>query len=311
MPPLEETGMIRSATHSSYPAAPDAEDDGAALDIGVAEQSRAFVDVVGDGQVRWTGPLSRLASRLEGAELSAEDAAWPDARVRDRRPVIAGELRRRGAFAVADWAAASRVTPKPVKVAMPGPVTFARLADDRHYRDVARAAGAVAEALAEEVAALHEAGCRWFQLDEPLLVARPEDAPLVADACGRVFRAAGPGSVTILSTFFGALPLDAAAIAALPGTHLGLDATEPEGLDVLARVPDGRGLALGLFDARLEEAEDAADVAARLAPFRERLAGRDVLVGPNAGLAPLTRDAAFDKLLQARYLAETLRRTWR
>ena len=45
-------------------------------------------------------------------------------------------------------------------------------------------------------------------------------------------------------------------------------------------------------------------------PFRDKLEGRDVIVGPNAGLAQLTQDEAFDKLLHARYLVEKLGREW-
>jgi methionine synthase II (cobalamin-independent) len=69
-------------------------------------------------------------------------------------------------------------------------------------------------------------------------------------------------------------------------------------------------VALGLFDFRREQVEDADEVAARLEPWREALADRDVIVGPNGGLGALPRDVAFEKLLQARYLAEGLRRRW-
>ncbi|HET9298831.1 MAG TPA: hypothetical protein VFO11_02730, partial [Candidatus Polarisedimenticolaceae bacterium] len=103
---------------------------------------------------------------------------------------------------------------------------------------------------------------------------------------------------------------DASTLAALPGTHVGLDAADPAVLQVLPHLPPGRGVALGLFDAGSERVEDADEVAARLTPWREALAGRDVIVGPNGGLAALPRDLAFEKLLQARYLAEGLRRRW-
>ena len=51
-------------------------------------------------------------------------------------------------------------------------------------------------------------------------------------------------------------------------------------------------------------------MAARLAPHREALTRRDVIVGPQAGLELLPRDQAFDKLLQSRYLVEKLSREW-
>jgi 5-methyltetrahydropteroyltriglutamate--homocysteine methyltransferase len=261
--------------------------------IVVAEQSRAFLDVVTDGQVRWSGPLSHVAACLDGVAAG-------------ERPVLQGDVRRRAAIAVLGYLAAASVTPKPVKVSLPGPATFVRLSDDRYYHDPARALRAVALALAEEVQALAEAGCRWFQLDEPLLT----DAPGEAEACATVFSAAPADAVTVLS--LGAAdprPLRD-RLAGLPGTHLGLDATEAASLELLVELPAQRGVALGVFDALSEEVEDVDAVAARLLPWRGLLDVRDVLVGPNAGLAALARDVAFQKLLHARYLVEQLRLSW-
>ena len=256
------TRMIHSANHSSYPVGHGDPRDEATEAIVVAEQSRAFLDVVTDGQVRWPDLRAHCATCLDG------------------------ELRRVAPMTVPGYLAASAVTPKPVKVSLPGAVA---LGGERHR--------AAAEALAEEVRELGAAGCRWFQVEE-----RAQDAT----ASIPVLVAAPAGSVTILWV---GRP-DSGSLAALPGTHLGLDATDAGVLELLPHLPPGRGVALGLFDAGREQVEDADEVAARLAPFREALAGRSVIVGPNGGLAALPRDVAFEKLLQARYLAEGLRRQW-
>ena len=254
------TRMIRSANHSSYPIGTDDPRDEATEAIVVAEQSRAFLDIVTDGQVRWSGPRTHPASCLDGG------------------------LRRIAPIAVPGYLAAAAVTPKPVKVSLPGPAALAG----------GRAAEAVS-ALAEEVRELGASGCRWFQLEE---------TAEHAAACAAVFAAAPAGSATIL--WVGRT--DAGALAALPGTHVGLDATDPAAMEILGHLPPERGVVLGLFDATSEVVEDADEVAARLAPWRDALAGRDLIVGPNGGLAALPRDVAFEKLLQARYLAEGLRR---
>ena len=117
--------------------------------------------------------------------------------------------------------------------------------------------------------------------------------------------------VTILSTYFGDLTQLSSELESLPGTHLGLDLVEGvANYDLLQALPDGRGVSLGLFDANRSVQEDAAEVAQRLEPHRAALSSRDVLVGPNAGLETLPRDAAFDKLLHARYLTEKLGQEW-
>ncbi len=327
--------MIRATNHSSYPRVGDhpldqqlrhaleARDRGEMTEaevvevedevtgIVVAEQSRAFIDVVTDGMIRWEGLLAHVATHLDG--LQARDRfRWFDTGFHDLRPEAVGPVRWVRPFLVRDHAVAKEVAHSPLKVVLPGPVTFARLTIDRHYGSLDALATAVAEALGSEVAALAEVGVRHFQLDEPLLCRYVEDLDLVAACAAKVFDRAGAGATTIVSTYFGNLSsCDAAALGRLPCTHLGLDLVgDDASFRVLAQLPPDKGVALGLFDARTSRQEDAADVAARLAPHREQLVGRDVMVGPQAGLELLPRDAAFEKLLHARYLVEKLSKEW-
>jgi 5-methyltetrahydropteroyltriglutamate--homocysteine methyltransferase len=199
-----------------------------------------------------------------------------------------------------------------MKVVIPGPVTAARMARDDHYGDIASLADALASALADEVHALVEAGATCFQVDEPLLCRYPEDLELVARTSDRIFQAAGAEATTVLSTYYGDLTAIGDRLTELPGTHLGLDMVSGAGnYDLLSKLPPGRGVALGVFDARTSRQEDAADVAARLEAHRETLTRRDVIVGPNAGLELLSQDQGFDKLLHARYVVEKLSQEWK
>jgi 5-methyltetrahydropteroyltriglutamate--homocysteine methyltransferase len=327
--------VIRSANHSSFPkvgespldqelrtvmkrrerGAASEEEEARAADevttICVAQQSRAFIDIVTDGMIRWNGPLSHLAAHLEGLE-ARELVRWFETNFYDRRVEVVGEIRHRGDFLVHDYETAKSVAPEQlVKPVLPGPVTFARLARDGHYGDLESVAEAVAAALSREVAALEAAGARCFQLDEPLLCRFPGDLELVADTAETVFSAAGSEAITILSTYYGDLTALGDRLERLPGSHLGLDMVSSRAnFDLLERLPDGKGVHLGLFDARTTRQEDAADVAGWLEPYKQTLTRRDVLVGPNAGLELLPRDQAFDKLLHARYLVEKLSQEW-
>lgn len=327
--------MIRSQNHSSFPKNGDRPmdqelrrdtrrhaagklDDAALSDkvdeittIVVAQQARAFVDIVTDGQIRWNGPCSHLAGAMEGTRLGPL-TRWFDTNFYDRRVVIDGALARRASRLVHDYRTAQDVShSKPVKPVFPGAVTFARLAEDRHYGDLDRAADAVAAVLAEEVAALAEAGATVFQLDEPLLCRHPEDLQRVCRTAGRIFDAAGDGATTIVSTYFGEIAGLGADVAGLPATHLGLDLVGGDAnLELLDHWPADRGVALGLFDGDDYAIEDAADVCKRLEPHRDALLARDVIVGPNSGLERVPQDQAFDKLLHARYVVEQLSKEW-
>ena len=327
--------MIRSASHSSYPRIGDSpwdqelrliargrergladdaavriiEDEVAALMV--AEQSRAFVDVVTDGQVRWSGPFSHVASQLSGVSLDGL-VRWFETGLFDRRPVIDRPVARLAPILVRDAQHALDVRPKALKVALPGPHTLACVALDRCYGDRGPLARAFAAALADEVRDLAAAGVTVVQLDEPMLCRHPGDVELVAETAAVVFAAAGPKATTILSTFFGDLAPLASELGRLPGTHLGLDMVHGvSNWPLLAKLPDGRGVHLGLFDARTTRIESAAEVAERMAPYRELLMARDVMVGPQCGLELIPRHAAFDKLLQSRYLREKLEKEWR
>jgi 5-methyltetrahydropteroyltriglutamate--homocysteine methyltransferase len=218
---------------------------------------------------------------------------------------------RREGVVVRDAMLALEVRPKHYKAVLPGPVSLAYGARVGDGADRAAIAGEIAEALALEAADLAAAGVKILQVDEPVLCRRPETAELVARCAGRVFDAAGAGATTILSTYFGDLADPSLDLGALPGTHLGLDMVHGAGnWPVLARLPEGRGLHLGLFDARTVRLETAEETFERIVPYREMLMARDVMVGPQCGLELIPRDDAFDKLLQARYLKERLEREW-
>lgn len=327
--------MIRSATHSSYPRIGDSswdqelrraarererglagdeafrhvEDEVASMIV--AEQSRAFVDVVTDGLVRWSGPFSHVAGKLGGVRLDGL-VRWFETPLYDRRPVVEGAIERRDAILVRDALQALEVRPKALKAVLPGPVTLAHVARDRAYGDRRALARAFAAPLAEEARELAAAGVKVFQLDEPSLCRHPEDVALVAETAGAIFAAAGAGATTILSTYFGDLSRLSDDLARLPGTHLGLDMVHGAGnWPLLAKLPEGRGLHVGLFDARTSLIESAGEVVERIAPYREILMARDVMVGPQCGLELIPRHAAFDKLLQSRYLRERLEKEWR
>lgn len=327
--------MIRSANHSSYPRIGDSpwdqqlrfiarereagRADEAAVRLVedevssmiVAEQSRAFVEVVTDGQLRWSGPFSHVASHLDGVRLNGL-MRWFETGLYDRRPAVFGPIVRSAPILVRDAQHALDVRPKALKVALPGPVTLSHVSRDSYYGDRAALARAFALVLAEEARDLVAAGVGIIQLDEPMLCRHPGDLPLVAETAATVFNAAGPKAATILSTYFGDLAALGDDLALLPGTYLGLDMVHgAENWPLLPKLPEGRGLHLGLFDARTPRIESAAEVATRIAPYRELLMARDVMVGPQCGLELIPRDAAFDKLLQSRYLRETLQKDWR
>jgi 5-methyltetrahydropteroyltriglutamate--homocysteine methyltransferase len=310
----EDVSLIRSSNHSTYPRTRDfpleSGDLEAEAQLAVAEQSRSFVDIVTDGLVRWRGPLSHFAAGLDGVEWSPRRRRVGTS-TEDEVPTIVGRLTRKSPVLLPEYRCAVEVGPRALKMVLPGPLTFARVAEDRHYGSLEPLVLDLAAILAQEVGELTSSGCRYFRLEEPCLTGDRANAELAFHAASLVFGPASPDALTILSTSHGALDMDRAILARVPTTHLGLDMIEgPENWGLLDSIPEGSGVFLGLFDARRAEVQDASEVFAKLEPHRDVLMARDVIVGPHAGLDGLSRDEAFEHLLQARYLVESLIQRW-
>ena len=138
--------MIRSCNHSSFPKvdenaldqqlrevlrsqargrASQADVDAAAdevITVVVAQQARAFVDLISDGMVRWDGPTSYHAQHMDGLETDGF-VRWFHANFHEPRLVVRGAVSRPAPFLVHDYEVAK-------SVALGRPVTVPHLGVD-------------------------------------------------------------------------------------------------------------------------------------------------------------------------------------
>lgn len=161
-----------------------------AVRLAVAAQERAGVDLVTDGEQRRDSYASFVGSRLEGTQLVpitdllpyvddpekfAEELQALDVPAQKvRHPAVFGPITRTRPLAVHELAFARAITPKPVKVALPGPYLLTRTlwmecVTDKPYPTREPLADAVVGILRAEIAALIAAGAGLVQLDEPVL----------------------------------------------------------------------------------------------------------------------------------------------
>lgn len=102
----------------------------------IAEQVQAGVEVVTDGQVRWTDPVSHIAAQLENVRVEGA-ADFPGTMMRFRQPVLTGRPVRLRDLVVSDYSFARNAlgrlpTPIPlagrlkVKPVLTGPYTLAK-----------------------------------------------------------------------------------------------------------------------------------------------------------------------------------------
>ena len=275
-----------------------------AIVLALADQHRAGVDIVTDGEMRRESYSNAFATALEGLDLDRPGEAID----RTGRPVpvprVVGPIRRRHAVEAPHVAFLKAHTDKPIKVTLPGPFTMAQQAQDDHYGDEAALALAYADAVNAELRDLFAAGVSVVQLDEPYVQARPERAREYALAA--IDRAlAGASGTTVLHVCFGYgkhvanKPKGYAFLAELDASaadEISLECAQPRvDLELLRCLPSKR-VHVGVIDLRDLAIETPEVVAGRIRSALEHLPPERLVVAPDCGMKYLPRDVAFGKL---------------
>ncbi len=263
----------------------------------IGEQEAAGIDIVTDGHARWDDILTPIARTITGFEIGGL-LRFFDNNVYYRRPVCVGELEWGGPSSVEAFRFAASVATKPVKVVVPGPVTFAHLSVDEHYGDHESFVLAVARVLAQEAFELEAAGARYIQIDEPALLGAPEDLELAGRALGIIAdELKGDETEVTLATYFGDAKRLGEAIYELPADVFGFDLVSgPENRVLIDNLPDGKKVQVGLLDARNTKLEDVDTLARDIDALVEQFGSERVLVSPSSGLEFLPREKARAKL---------------
>ncbi len=262
----------------------------------IAWQEEARIDLLGDGQTRWQDLVSPLCLDLAGAEAGGL-LRFFDNNTYYRHPVVTGRLRLEGRTLPGWFAEARALTSRPLKAALPGPFTFARLSEDRQYGDLESLLADAAEAIGLIAALMRHRGADLVELEEPALArereagARALGLRAVADAAAR---AGGP---VRLALYFGdpASWLDALADLPLDGVSFDL-VSAPRTAEALASQTFPGRVGLGLVDSRDLRPEDPDALCARIEPIARRQGAERLFLHPTTSLEYLPSDGAVRKL---------------
>jgi 5-methyltetrahydropteroyltriglutamate--homocysteine methyltransferase len=138
-----------------------------AVRLAVADQERAGIDIVTDGEQTRRHFVTSFIEALDGVDFDHKKVV----RIRERYdaavPVVVGEVARRHPVFVDDAAFLRSVTSRPVKYTLPGPMTMVDTLFDAHYRSREKLAWAFAEILNAEAREIEAAGVDVIQFDEP------------------------------------------------------------------------------------------------------------------------------------------------
>lgn len=260
----------------------------------VREQIAAGIALPTDGQVSWYDSQSHFARQLEGFEVSGL-IRYFDTNTYYRQPVITGTVRWREPIVVDDWRHATSVASGRVKAVLTGPYTLATLAkSDGH--DGNRLTRELADALANEVQALRNAGATHIQVDEPAITRSPQDVTLVRNGIEILASEKGNASLSLF-TYFGSVAPILEDLAALPIDNLGLDLVQgASNWAAIAKASCGVPLTFGVVDARNTKRDDPHGLATSILALRSHAPLEECYVSPSNGLEFLPRGRAREKL---------------
>jgi 5-methyltetrahydropteroyltriglutamate--homocysteine methyltransferase len=296
----------------------------------IADQVKAGLDIVTDGQIRWNDPISYVPAKLDNIELQGS-VPFFDTEKSCRQPLFTGAPLRRGNLVVAEYSFARNALghlPTPankagklaIKPVLTGPYTLAKFSLSCRTENGGAGAPATLEAraiaygeiLAPEIEALSQCGAEMIQIDEPAILQNPGEWAIFERALQPLLQARDKAKKTnrklelALYVYFDDCAPLYEKFLRLPVDILGVDFVSSPNLgDTIFSIGSPKPLALGLVDGRNKQLEPTADLARLVQRLFPRIEGGRAYLGPSCGLEYLTSATALAKFaLLPKILAE-------
>jgi len=287
----------------------------------IATQEQAGIDLVCDGELyrfdlnhpETNGMIEYFTRPMSGIRADIGFSEWLEysrgrgMRFRTRPPgVVEGPVGAGTLNLPIACARARALARKPFKFTVTGPHMLAKTLHDRHYRDPAKLAEAIAAVLAAQVKHLD---AEVVQLDEANLPGHPNEWPWAAAAINQVLKSVPKGTKAAVHLCFGnyggqsiqkgtwAKLID--YLNALRADHIVMECAHrpPEELSVFRGLRPEIGFGLGVIDIKRTGIESPDDVARAIERATKLLGrGRIRYVHPDCGFWMLKRNIADGKM---------------
>jgi len=141
------------------------------------DQDELGIDVITDGEVRRGNYVHYHCRHLKGISFDKlTKKVSRNGAYKFMAPTVVAKIEPTLPFLANEWKINSLFTDKPAKVTLPGPMTIADTVANEHYEDEQQLYDDIVKALNFEIIDLAKNGCVHIQIDEPILVRKPEDA---------------------------------------------------------------------------------------------------------------------------------------
>lgn len=138
-----------------------------ALRLALDDQDRASIDIVSDGEQTRQHFVTTFIEHLGGVDFENRQTVKIRNRYDASVPSVIGPVTRKKPVFIKDAKFLRTLTRKPIKWALPGPMTMIDTLYDGHYKSRKKLAWEFAKILNQEAKELEDAGINIIQFDEP------------------------------------------------------------------------------------------------------------------------------------------------
>jgi len=257
-------------------------------------QKEATLDAAVDGQLNWHDlfrPFSDLFTGIQPGSLTR----WFDNNTFYRAPVVSGKVSFKGGKVESFFRQDAFPRTSRKKAILPGPFTFATLAENNTGSSTSDLIDEVSHALRDLIKSLQASRYEIFQFNEPCLSAQRNDDDFKTAQNGFETCAKGLSGTSVLQTYFGDASKAAEKLLNYPVDSIGVDFYATS-LDSFANVDFNKGLGCGCIDGRNSLLEEPNEIKKFVLKAREDLEPKSIFVSPNCDLDFLPQPVAEKKV---------------
>ena len=143
----------------------------------IGDQIECGIDIVTDGEVRRENYIHYHCRHITGVDFNTlTEKIARTGNYKCWLPTIVAKVEAQDSFLVHDWKVSQKLSSKPVKITIPGPMTIADTIANTYYKSDDKMGFDLAEVINVEIKRLQKAGCKYIQVDEPLFARKPQQA---------------------------------------------------------------------------------------------------------------------------------------